>query len=1023
MRCFILCFVLFLLLNPQIHAQAQWVCDGSESDRDILFAARSAYDNGDFSLAVSLIDTAGDLCSGSPQFTQFVQLRALIHAASAAPTPTLVPFSTPTFIPNFPVFTLINNSEHEICVLYLWSAMSGVRRSNWFREGERLLPGEERSWSVQPGFYDIEIDSCNGYQLVSLSDFNLEHSFTLDYPNEQLVALFRQIDSDGYVCRYAIARRDYVNALSFCESALSHARQGEYSLDEGIYLFRVGQVYLGLGLFSDAEDYFWQALRLQLSLNDSDGQADTINGLGDVAAAQGQYDLALERYGSIESMFEKQIPLFERTYANTLVDIAKILMRRGQFADALQYLDQAFARQQAIYNPLERAETLNTIGAVYLQLNDPQQALRLHQQAFELQNENEDLGGQTDTLLYLADAYTVIGDVEAASESYQLALDGMRAQSNRVGELQSLMRFGELSASDAVADYPAALTRLEAALLLSQDLGATAIEARILVDLGAVSRASNNLAQALSYLQDARCIAEQIGDLDTQLDALVELGAYYEATMNTDAEINTHEQAVTIIEQFHNNIRLQSRQLGFRSQDRFQRPYDRLVTLLIRTNPELAFEYSERSKAQTFLFQRLNRQIDFTGDAAVLSELETAREQSSALYEALYALPADADQARLEINQDIAEVQDAIARLEDQIAISSTRLQQWIAVQVPSLSSLLMTIPQDTALVSYHVTPDHIFAFVLTPTGMQAYTLQVTPAALKYQLQSFSADRFHNSDILHTLFVSLFDAIRSQIPAPHVIIAPHYGVNLVPFAALIDSQGEPVGATTAFSYVPSAAIFAVLVQSNYPELSAENTLIMGNPYTDPAWELASLRFAEVEASEIAALLDGNAVIGTQATETLFRQFVEGSDIVHLAVHGRYNAIYPLSSFLALAPDDQNDGLLETREIYGLSLRQHSPLVVLSACETAVGVERSGDEVQALSRAFLLDGAQGVIASLWPVDDSATAYLMMEFYQQWTSGRSIAESLAGAQSAIRLNAAHLEWASPHYWAGFVFIGVH
>jgi len=91
---------------------------------------------------------------------------------------------------------------------------------------------------------------------------------------------------------------------------------------------------------------------------------------------------------------------------------------------------------------------------------------------------------------------------------------------------------------------------------------------------------------------------------------------------------------------------------------------------------------------------------------------------------------------------------------------------------------------------------------------------------------------------------------------------------------------------------------------------------------------------------------------------------------------------------------------------------------LSACETGSGRILSGEGVLGLSSAFLVAGVPVVVASLWPVDDGATAALMKEFYAELSAGRDVATALAKAQEVIKKNPAT---AHPFYWAGFVVVG--
>jgi CHAT domain-containing protein len=91
----------------------------------------------------------------------------------------------------------------------------------------------------------------------------------------------------------------------------------------------------------------------------------------------------------------------------------------------------------------------------------------------------------------------------------------------------------------------------------------------------------------------------------------------------------------------------------------------------------------------------------------------------------------------------------------------------------------------------------------------------------------------------------------------------------------------------------------------------------------------------------------------------------------------------------------DDGLLTALEVSGMNL-YGTDLVVLSACQTAVGDVRIGEEVYGLRRAFVLAGARNLVMSLWPVNDQVTLTQMQRFYQAYGQGASPAEALRQAQ---------------------------
>jgi CHAT domain-containing protein len=143
--------------------------------------------------------------------------------------------------------------------------------------------------------------------------------------------------------------------------------------------------------------------------------------------------------------------------------------------------------------------------------------------------------------------------------------------------------------------------------------------------------------------------------------------------------------------------------------------------------------------------------------------------------------------------------------------------------------------------------------------------------------------------------------------------------------------------------------------------------------------------------------------------------------LHLATHGLLNSTHPELSGLVLSLVDQQgqpqDGFLRLHEIYNLKL--NAELVTLSACQTALGKDIRGEGLVGLTRGFMYAGAPRIVASLWKVDDKATAESMKRFYQAMLKD--------GLRPAAALRAAQVELLKtkstedPYYWAAFVLQG--
>jgi CHAT domain-containing protein len=186
-----------------------------------------------------------------------------------------------------------------------------------------------------------------------------------------------------------------------------------------------------------------------------------------------------------------------------------------------------------------------------------------------------------------------------------------------------------------------------------------------------------------------------------------------------------------------------------------------------------------------------------------------------------------------------------------------------------------------------------------------------------------------------------------------------------------------------------------------------------------------LRFTREEANEITRLVSSDkrlealdfAASRANATSAALGQY----QIVHFATHGLINNRHPELSGIVLSLVDEKgqaqNGFLRLYEIYNLKLG--ADLVVLSACQTAVGQEVRGEGLLGLTRGFMYAGAPRVVATLWQVDDRATSELMKRFYQKMLGeGLRPAAALKAAQVSMQSDK---RWSSPHFWAAFTLHG--
>jgi CHAT domain-containing protein len=188
--------------------------------------------------------------------------------------------------------------------------------------------------------------------------------------------------------------------------------------------------------------------------------------------------------------------------------------------------------------------------------------------------------------------------------------------------------------------------------------------------------------------------------------------------------------------------------------------------------------------------------------------------------------------------------------------------------------------------------------------------------------------------------------------------------------------------------------------------------------------LPRLRFTRREADAILAAAPGaglRALDFRASRATAASASLRDYRFVHFATHGMLDSLHPELSGLVLSLVDAEgrpqNGYLDLQDVYNLDLP--AELVVLSACETALGRAVSGEGLVGLTRGFMYAGAQRVVASLWRVDDVATAELMGRFYRAMLrGGRRPADALRQAKVDMWKQG---EWRSPYYWAAFEMQG--
>ena len=331
---------------------------------------------------------------------------------------------------------------------------------------------------------------------------------------------------------------------------------------------------------------------------------------------------------------------------------------------------------------------------------------------------------------------------------------------------------------------------------------------------------------------------------------------------------------------------------------------------------------------------------------------------------------------------------------------------------------------KQSAMLSYLVSDDAVIGYCFDGSHIHGQLLSVGAADLRRkidQLRSQIAGRdagwHEHAGQLHELLIEPF---ASQIAdKQRLLVMPHQSLHFLPFALLCNESKQTLVERFEICKVPSASILELWSQpgrEEYAALSEAKAMVIANPD-------GSLPFAEREVQSVKrAYPEATALIGDAALEEKVVALAPTFDILHIATHGYANPVRPDYSHLKLAhpngDTDLDDGLLDVHEIVRrLDIRQ-AKLVVLSACETSLGPATRGDEVQSLANAFLCAGAQQVVATLWAVDDEATAEFMDDFYAALRDSHSPASAMRSSMLRRAKAGRH-----PYEWGAFQLMGLH
>jgi CHAT domain-containing protein len=462
-------------------------------------------------------------------------------------------------------------------------------------------------------------------------------------------------------------------------------------------------------------------------------------------------------------------------------------------------------------------------------------------------------------------------------------------------------------------------------------------------------------------------------------------------------------QAIDILENQRSTLHTEAMKIGFVGDK--QSVYRDVIALLIEQGrAERAFEYSERGKSRTL--------VDLLAERQNLAPATPGLDAAPPLVQ-LAGLERDYARQTRRSGEERAHLRAAIGSVREDLRRSAPELASLVSVSAASAGQVRAMLAPDETLLEYYLDGDDAFVFVATREGVQAKRLD--GKGLEAQVRAFrGALRDYGGESYAPLARALYDRLVAPAPGaldkPRLIVVAHGALHYLPWSALSDGKGFLVD-RLSLRQLPSASVMQYL--AGRKSAAQREMLILGDPdLGDPALDLPG---AEAEARAIKAIWPG-ATVHTRkaATKAAIGQGGGLYRMIHVAAHGEFRSDQPLASGILLSPSGTDDGRLTAGDLYGLRL--NADLVTLSACETGMGAVLSGDDVVGLTRGLLYAGAGNIVATLWPVSDAETTFLMTSFYRNLRTLPK-EDALRRAQFETRSRYPH-----PFYWSGFQLTGL-
>ena len=861
------------------------------------------------------------------------------------------------------------------------------------------------------------------------------------------------------------SREENETALTLLDEALNLSRELAYPRGEAQAHTLCGNANFGQNKRAAAADHYNRAVQIWRELNDKRGEAQALTALGEVYTIDDKPVEATTALQNAETIWRS---LNDRTgLANTLLDRGLLAVRQGQWQSSLSLLSEADAAvTEKDAEPFLAGKIAANFGEIYEAYGQLEVALNYFQEALTRYRD-----GAHDKRA-IVDLSNKVGRVQARLGNYAEARDQIQQRLNLALETKNDLTIG-LCHEDLgrvwleERSYEPAHTEFVTAISYYSKAPDERAMARAQMYLGDTEQGLGNLLPAATAYKKALGFFEKNPDYTNEAALRFGLGKLaLQQGRFKDAEDNL-QRSIDLTERLRGNA--WSKDLRSSLLASVHDRYESYVELLMTRNsmkPDAtlvtrAFEASESGRARALIdslhdFSTLRQPADRTllKEEAKLQ----AKEQQLIDRRASLVSQGGSDEEIARLNQDLTQVHSNSEALEARIN-NDAGVSSFLQPGSLGYEEIRKELTDaETSLLSYSLGTQKSFAWLIDKDGLHSFelpdkeTIEIAGDRVLSLLKTPANDQTERDQLqssIDDLSRLVLQPIAGKLSTSRLIVVADGILQYVPFQILKAGADEPLISKVEIVETPSASALA-LVRRQHLHSPRSGKLLVGfgdavfSPEYTPAGSTAAnldetvqtrshsrsklsklprLFNARRELLAISDLAgdDSSFYLEYNATrENLLNLDLSQYRILHVVTHGVLDAQRPELSGLVLSLIDRDrqpiTGFVSLADIYKL----HAPeLVVLSACYTALGKKQDGEGLVGVTRGFMYAGASGVVASLWQVDDSATAELMKYFYANMLQqGMGPAAALRDAQNKIR---SQPKWSSPYYWAGFTFQG--